>query len=476
VSTVFAGLLLNGCAVNPVSGRQEFMLVSESDEIRLGKATDSEIARTYGLYQDDALQAYLEALGQQLARKSHRPELPFRFKVLDSAVVNAFAVPGGYVYVTRGILAYLNNEAELAGVLGHEIGHVTARHSAQQISRAQIAQLGLGIGSILSDNFAGFAGLAQFGVSALFLKFSRDNERQADDLGVEYAMRSGFDATQMADFFRTLERLRPESDQKGLPSWLSTHPDPPDRIRSIQIKTEQWHSKLGRPPLLVNEVGYLHRIDGLIFGEDPRQGYMEEDIFYHPELKFQFPVPKKWKLRNSPSQVEIVSSDQRAAILLAATREAQPQSAAKKFIQQSQAQVVTVDTAAVNGLPAQRVVSDIATEQGVIRILSMFVQKGELVYVFHGYTARSLFSSYLSEFRRTMEGFAVLTDPGKINKAPDRIRIRTVLKNGILQNALMEMGVPQDKLKDTAILNGKELHDTVIAGGLLKIVTTGNDR
>ena len=164
------------CAVNPVTGKKEFMLVSESQEIALGKQTDQQIIETYGLYNNQQMNNYVNTIGQKMAKLSHRPQLTFSFKVLDTPVINAFAVPGGFIYVTRGILAYLNNEAELACVLGHEIGHVTARHTAKQVSKAQVTQLGLGIGSMLSETFQKYAGVAQFGVGMLFLKFSRDKE------------------------------------------------------------------------------------------------------------------------------------------------------------------------------------------------------------------------------------------------------------------------------------------------------------
>ncbi len=192
------------------------MLLSESDEVKLGQETDPQIVKEYGIYEDRKLTAYLNGVCQHLGKISHRPNLTYHFKILDASVVNAFAVPGGYVYFTRGILATLNSEAELAGVMGHEIGHITARHSAQQYSRAQLAQIGLGVGSLLIDSSI-LTGLAQLGVGMLFLRFSRDNERQADDLGVEYSSKADYDANQMADFFETLERMNPGSDRSGLP-------------------------------------------------------------------------------------------------------------------------------------------------------------------------------------------------------------------------------------------------------------------
>ena len=233
------------CAVNPVTGEHQLMLLSEDDEIRLGRKSDSQVVNQYGLYKDPQLTAYLDGLGKKLARLSHRPGLPYEFKILDTPVVNAFAVPGGYIYFTRGILAILNSEAELAGVMGHELGHITARHSAQHYSRAQLAQLTLGGAMMLSETLSVLAPLAQMGVGLLFLSYSRDNEREADDLGVAYSSQAGYDATHMALFFGTLERMQPVSDKSGLPEWFSTHPNPEDRIGAVQREAKKWRKELG---------------------------------------------------------------------------------------------------------------------------------------------------------------------------------------------------------------------------------------
>ena len=204
---VLCGLLtIAGCAVNPVTGQQQLMLLSEQDEFRLGSQTDQSVIEQYGIYEDAGLQNYLLEKGLTIARISHRPGLDWQFKVMDSPVVNAFAAPGGYVYVTRGLLAAVNNEAELAGVLGHEIGHVTARHSAQQYSKMMLANIGLSLGQEFMGGYGDMLGpIMEAGAGLLFLKFSRDDEREADALGVEYASRSGYDAARMADFFITLQ-------------------------------------------------------------------------------------------------------------------------------------------------------------------------------------------------------------------------------------------------------------------------------
>jgi predicted Zn-dependent protease len=463
-------LCIISCATNPVTGQQEFMLLSKSDEIRLGRKTDAQIARNYGLYDDPDLTAYIDRIGQRIAKGSHRPDLSFQFRVLDSPVVNAFAAPGGFVYVTRGILSYFTSEAELSGVLGHEIGHVAARHSAQQYTKAQVAQLGLGLGTILSKDFREFAGLAQFGVGMLFLKFSRDNERQADDLGVEYATRAGFDAGHMADFFATLQRLQPSSDGSGLPGWFSTHPDPPDRIRAVQALTKDWTQKLGSKNLQVNQDSYMRQIDGLVFGEDPRQGYLDDNVFYHPTLRFEFPVPTEWKLNNSPAAVQIVNKKKDAAIVFSIESESSPNAAARKFIAQAEARVIRSEVITVNRLPAQRLISDINTQQGPIRVMSYFILKGKPTFVFHGFSSQAIFERYESIFRATMGGFRALTDPKRIDVEPERIRILATRSSSTLKEALYSAGVADQKLKDMALLNGRHLHDMLPANTLFKVV------
>ena len=253
---------------------------------------------------------------------SHRPNLGYQFRVLDSPVVNAFAVPGGFVYFTRGIMAHFNNEAEFAGVLGHEIGHITARHSAQQYSNQVLAQLGLVIGMAVSEDFARFGDLASQGLGLLFLKFSRDHESQSDELGVEYSSKIGYDAHQMADFFQTIDRLS-GGNNGGIPTFLSTHPNPADRNKKVHELATKWQQSSNVTPanLKVNRDGYLRMIDGIVYGEDPRQGYVESNIFYHPELKFQFPVPQEWQLQNMASQVQMAPKDGKALMFMTLANE-----------------------------------------------------------------------------------------------------------------------------------------------------------
>jgi len=390
--------------------------------------------------------------------------------VLDSPVVNAFAVPGGYVYLTRGILAYINDEAELAGVVAHEIGHIAARHSAQQYSKAQFAQLGLGLGSVLSKTFRKYAGAAQAGVGLLFLSFSRSDEREADALGVEYSAKAGYDANHMANLFVSLERLNPGEGQSGLPAWFSSHPNPENRIAAIKQDALVWREKISQTRFAVNRDQYLKQVDGIVFGEDPRQGYVESNVFYHPELRFQFPIPSGWKVNNTASQVQMINQDQNAVILFSMAPEKNPSAAAEAFINESKAVVVRSEATKVNGMTAHRIVSDVTTEQGVIRVMSYFIQKGQTVYAFLGYTEQSRFNGYSSVFEQTMGRFNNLTDSRKINVKADRLDVKRTTTQGSLRQALRKFGEPENQGEALAIINGMKLDDSVPNNTFLKVV------
>jgi len=459
------------CAVNPVTQKREFMLLSQQDELALGKQTDAEIIATYGAYQDEALNGYISSVGQKLVRVSHQPDLPFTFKIMDSAVVNAFAVPGGFVYVTRGILAYLNDEAELAGTMGHEIGHVTARHSAQLYTRAQAAQIGLALGSALSKTFQRFAGLAEAGLNVLFLSFSREHERQADDLGVLYASKAGYEASHMANMFVTLERLNPSSGRDGLPTWLSTHPDPPNRIEALRKAAADWKAANPGTKLAVNRDEYLRKLDGLVFGDDPRQGYVEGQVFYHPALKFQFVVPTDWKLNNAASQVQIIAPKEDAAMILTMVEEKTLEEATKAFVDSNKATVLGSETRTLNGLETRRLKFIIKTEEGNLAGLANFIKKDGQVMMFMGYTGDSKFVTYSDLISDSLNSFKPLTDQTKINVKPERIKIIKAGKTDSLANILKPYGYSAEKQKQIAIMNALELSDKVAAGTLLKIIT-----
>jgi len=472
VSLIFlvASIFLLSCAVNPVTGKREFMLMSEQDEIVMGRETDKQIGEMYGFYDDPALNAYVSQIGIEMGKLTHRPNLNYSFKVLDTPVVNAFAVPGGYIYVTRGILAYFNNEAELAGVIGHELGHVNARHSAKSYSRAQLAGLGLGIGMILWEDMQKYAGVIQFGVGMMFLKFSRSDEHQADALGVEYSSKSRYDSQKMSDFFHTLERLNPGASHGGLPGWFSTHPNPANRIENINMNSLKWQEKLllENPKVARNE--YLLKLEGLVYGEDPRQGYIEENAFYHPQMKFQFPIPAEWQVMNTPKAVQILSPNQDAAIILTLAQGATVREASQNFANEIKGESRSAESLVVNGLNARKVITDLFTEQDSIRIQSYFIQKKQQIYVFHGYASKNNFTKFKPSFNRTMRQFKRLTDSSKINVKPNNLLLKRVPRAGTLQQIFDQFGIPKDQQEQMAILNGFQLSDNILKGTRLKVI------
>lgn len=467
-------LLTIACSRNPVTGKKELMLMSEKQEIALGQQSDPSVVAAYGLYQNEQLQQFINNKGQQMAKISHRPNLNYEFKILDSPVVNAFAVPGGYVYFTRGIMAHFNNEAEFAGVLGHEIGHITARHSAKQQSRATLAQLGLVVGLVVSKDFRQFADAANQGLGLLFLKFGRDAESQSDKLGVTYSTEVGYDAHKMAGFFKTIGRLQEQSGQ-SIPTFMSTHPDPGDRFNRVNQLATEWQQKdKKRNDYKINRDAYLNLIDGIVYGEDPRQGYVENNVFYHPELKFEFPVPRNWQTVNSPSQVQMAPEGGKAVMIFTLSGQKDLQGAANEIVQNYKLQVKESKNTTVNNLPAMALISDQINEQDAnasLRLQTYLIQYNNLIYVFHGVATIAEFSQYQSYFTNTMKKFKSLNDPSKINVKPSIIKIKTVNQTNTLANVLQSFNMPSDKMNELSILNGIELNDQVKAGSKIKIIT-----
>jgi predicted Zn-dependent protease len=468
-------LFFNTCSVNPVTGKKQVMLMSESQEIAMGKEADPHIIAQFGLYESPELQAFINEKGKAMAAISHRSNLNYEFKVLDSDVVNAFAVPGGYVYFTRGIMAHFNNEAEFAGVLGHEIGHITARHSVSQQTKQLFGQLALITGMVIAPDLAQFAQEAMMGMELLFLKFSRDHETESDRLGVEYSSKVGYDAREMAGFFSTLERMGSKTGAE-LPDFLSTHPNPGNRQVTVGKLAKEWQTKLNLTDPKVNRNSYLQRLEGMIYGEDPKQGFLENNVFYHPELKFQFPVPKDWAYLNSPQRVQLASKDGKAMLMLMLAQGTSLSDARANILKQYGMQLVETKDITVNGLKAISMVADQKPEEGggtsqpTLRTQSYLIQYGESIYHLIGIANMADYSTYVPTFTTTMQGFRSLSDPDKLNRKPERIRIKTVSQAATLEQALRNFNMPAARLEELAILNGMKLNTQVPSGTLIKVV------
>lgn len=463
-------LLLVSCAQNPVTGKKEFMLMTEEQEISMGAEADPGIVAQYGIYQHPALQKFLEDNGKRMAALSHRPGLKYQFRILDSPVVNAFALPGGYVYFTRGILGHFNNEAEFAGVLGHELGHITARHSAKQYSKQVITDLLIIGGMMVSEEFRRFADVAQQGAGLLFLKFSRDNETESDELGVSYSTKAGYDAREMAGFFKTLEKL---GSQNGtIPTFLSTHPDPGDRFTRVGQLASEARVATDTAELKVNRGAYLQLIDGLVYGDDPKQGFTENTTFYHPEMRFSFDFPRGWNVQNTPSQVQIAPEGGKALLSLSLASEKTLLSAREKAVSENNLTVLESTQTTIQGLSAIRMVSEVPSDgqTQALRVLTCLIQLDDKIIKIHGLSAASEFGLYEEAFQQSMGSFAKLTDASKINRQATTIRIVEARESGTLQQALTRYQMPEKRWKELSLLNGLELSDRVEKGALLKVL------
>ena len=477
--TMVAALLLMvmSCAINPVTGKRQIMLMSEQQEIALGISYDPQVMATFGEYADATMQSYVQSMGTELGKISHRPNLEYHVKVIDSPVVNAFAVPGGFIYLTRGIMAQLNNEAEFMGVLGHEMGHIAARHSVSQQTKQQLGTLLLIGGMIASEKFASYAQYAMQGMQLLFLSFSREDERQADDLGSEYSTKMGYDGTQMAEFFRVLQKMNMAAQQGGVPTFLSTHPDPGDRYNAVIRNTRAWQDSLKLPSYKINTDSYLQLIDGIVYGEDPRQGYTEGNTFYHPELRFKFSFPAGWTFTNAPTQVTIQPSDQKALILFTLSTQNSLQAAVDSTLANYGLQLQRSEKTTLNGMPViitlskQQSQDQTTGTMSTNEVLSYFIDYGSRYYVFHGVSAEADFASYSSAMESSMLTFNRLTETSKINVKPRRVYVKKVQRTGTLASAFSYYGMSQDMMNELALLNDLELTDQVQAGKLIKIVS-----
>ena len=483
---VLLTIFVSSCTVsrNPISGKKRAYGYSWDQERQLGANADQQIRAMYGFYEDGELTRYVEQVGQEVLAESHmrRPdtpqefrETPFEFRVLDSPVVNAFALPGGYVYVTRGLVAHMNNEAQLAVVLGHEIGHVAARHASQRAFEQQLGQLALLGGAIAGQELLGLPAqdLLNIGGAAtqlMFLQYSRDDERESDDLGVEYAAMAGYEAAEGSEFFRTLRRIS-EKQGQALPGFMSTHPDPGEREQTIQEKAAYWSQQYSTERLDKDDL--YNALSGVVLGENPRQGFVENGVFYHPDLRFQFPTPSGFNIANQASQVVMIDEQQQAIQVFALSQQKSAQAAAQQLASQEGLQIVDSGTTRSNGLPSSYVIADAQTEQGqILRLIGYFIEYQGQVYNFLGYSARETFSRYEDVFLRTMRGFAPLTDPQKLNVQPVRTKIVRAPQSAPF-NSFVPPQLPRDLTpEDIAIMNQVELNQQVPAGFLMKLPDT----
>jgi predicted Zn-dependent protease len=471
VSVVAVLAIVIACATNPATGKKELMLVSEGQEIALGKQEDQKAVASFGVYDDPALQDYVANLGQSIARNAERPDLPWAFRLVDDSAVNAFALPGGFVYMTRGIMAYLDSEAELAMVMGHEVGHVTARHSASQMSSQQLMSLGMGIGMVAVPELRQYGDLAQLGLGLLFLKFGRDDETEADTLGLRYSKRLGYDAAEGAQAFRMLDQLSAQSEAGRVPGWLSTHPNPGDRYRRLVAAVRQSGVEGGK----VRREAYLKRLDGMTFGENPREGFFHEKAFYHPDLRFRVELPRGFEGQNTRQALWAVSPSGDAVFQLTLAAGDSPDQAAREFFGSQGIQALDTNRTSVNGLNAVVGTFDATSGQSPVRGVAAFVLLDDRVYRMVGYTGQSAWSRYSRSFGEAMQSFGPLRERWALDRQPNRIEV--VVPRRAMTLAEFTKQYPSEVPESTiAIINQLESGQTFEAGRQAKRVRSGAER
>ena len=465
-----AMLVTFGCTVNPATGERQLTLMSEAQEIAMGQSNDPQIVATMGLYPDEEWQAYIQELGESLAKKSERPHLPWTFRVIDDPVVNAFALPGGYIYVTRGILSHFNSEAELVSVLGHEIGHVTGRHGVERLSKAQLATVGIGVAAVANEDFRRYAGLAQQGLELLFLKFSRDDEREADDLGLRYLVSDGYNPYEMPKVFNTLDRVSAAHGART-PGWLATHPAPANRALRIGEQVAQLPPESLGDKVLRNS--YLSRLNNLTFGTDPRQGYTVGSTFYQPDMAFALDFPEGWQIVNQRQFVGAISPDNDAVVVLTLADKPNREEALKTFFQQ---EGVTAGDRWQNNFyyfkAKQGASSSGQAPPELWGLMGVVEHQGNLFQLL-SYTQDSRWSSRGEPMKGSLQSFRRVTDRRYLDVQPKKVKA-VKLKRAMTLEEFHRRFPSTIDLEALAILNGVRSDEQLPAGRMVKRITGGD--
>jgi predicted Zn-dependent protease len=473
ILSLTVALTVTACATNPVSGKKELSLMSEAQEVQLGQEMDAQVRREMGIYKDPELQRYIERVGMRLARASERPNLPWHFAVVDSPAVNAFALPGGYIYITRGILPFLADEAQMAGVLGHEVGHVTARHAAQQYTKATTAGLGVTLLSIFVPEARPLQGLTEQALGVLFLKYGRDDELQADQLGVKYAATGGWDPHGVAGMLTTLERLdEAGGERKGVPNWLSTHPAPADRVQRVQAAIERAAVPVGTSGT-ADEADFLRHIDGIVFGDSPSEGIVRGNTFLHPELRLALSFPQGWEVRNTQTQVLAKAPERDDFMLLQLA-----QNPSGSLEQVARGSMANAGFRQLNGQPTEINGMDayVGTYQGSLEglgsvvTLAAHIVHDRHVYVFAGLAPPGDFQSVQRQFTSSIQSFRALSASEAASIKPSRVDLYTVRSGDSWPSISERAGRGTLKPSTLAIMNGYQPNQPPRPGDRIKIV------
>ena len=470
-------LLATGCATNPVTGEQDFVLMSEEQEISLGRQYHAKIIEEMPVYEDPELARLVQRVGEQIAANSHRPELVYRFTVLDNDTVNAFALPGGYIYISRGLLAYLDSEAELAAVLGHEIGHVTARHSVQQHSTSTMTEL---LGAVLSASTGvqGVGELSRMTGTAIVRGYGREHELEADRLGAEYLAKSGYDPAGMLEVigvlkeqeaFDKLVAKQEDREPRAYHGLFSTHPDNDKRLQEVVAAADRYRqadtSRIGRER-------YLNAIDGLVFGDSEREGISRNNRFYHRELDFALSFPEGWRIDNKADRVVAVAPGNNGIMQLTTT-DLNKRISPKDFMQQRMKLKNMRDgrPIKINGLEGYTAIANGKTPWGTRRVRYAVLLRDDEAWIFAG-TAKlaSAMQDYDPMILKAVKSYHALSDSEKNLATGKRIEIIRATAN--TRYATLARKSPLTRLAEEhlRLLNGHYPDGEPTTASLIKIV------
>lgn len=474
---LLASLALGGCAVNPATGEQSFTgFMSPAQEAKIGRQEHPKILKQFGgAYDDRKVVDYVVGIGRALAAKSEMPNLEFTFTVLNTEQVNAFALPGGYVYVTRGLIALAGSEAELAGVIAHEIGHVTARHTAQRYSRGMAVGLGAAIlGAVV--NAPGVGNLANLGADLYLKSFSREQEFEADLLGVRYMARSGYEVDAMAGFLAKMEghkkledTLRGKTAAGPGVDFFSTHPRTPDRVARAISQARL----VRRPGARRGRVDYMSKIDGLLYGSDPKEGLILGRVFVHPGLRIRFEVPRGFRLFNERRQVT-AHGPQGALIVfdMAGKPQAGPLSAYMRQVWAANLSLSPIAALSVNGMEGVTATTRVKRRSGSFDLRLVAVRRSpKQIFRLAFLTPPGITQRLSLDLRRTTFSLRTLTAAEAAGQKALRLRVTAVGAGETVQDFARRMVFEDLREARFRALNGLGPTARLRPGQLVKIVT-----
>jgi len=467
-----------GCAINPVTRRPEIVLITAEGEKQLGQEEAQRIEAGLGFVDNAALQGYVDAIGQRLAQRSPRQDITYSFHIVESSEPNAFALPGGYVYVTRGLLALANSEDELAVIMGHEIGHVAGRHAVQQISRATPFDVLTGltagvtglVSPLLGDLVGGLGGLA---TGLVLAPYSRDQEREADRVGQEMAAQDGWDPAAIEGFLTALQRQEElKGDAPRRPGFLDAHPATPERIAN----TRAYAATLPRSvvaPIAASRAEFLQRLDGLVVGPRASQGLFEGQRFLHPSLDFSVQFPLDWRCANSRQQIVAADPNAAAIILLQMVAPgSDPLDGARRLQQESKAQIVPqTHRMTIGDLPAARALVQARGDRGDVVVHLTWIAHARTIYQLTGFTSVEGSTAYLPVFDVVAKSFRPLSPAERAGIHEARLRLVSADNGEMLDHLVARTGTLWSP-DMVAVANGLDVNMPLRGGQLIKVAVS----